>query len=175
MKNMKFILFSLLFFALMPSYSIEASDGENCSFSTYLVGYVDPNKDNHTIFQIINPTSQKLFILLGFFDQEGNPTGCKNADLLPNGMLQMAVSSQGMPDAKPPVAKGNVVKIVSLDRADGKPTRGIVGFQRHYYQTGFALWGTQRIYESNLATIPAVILQENGGAELTKIIGSCNP
>jgi hypothetical protein len=172
MNNMKVIAVILLL-ALVSSYPIEAA--ENGSFGAYLVGYVDSSPDNYTVFQIINPTSRSLSIHLGFFDQQGNPTGCQTSDLPPNGMLQRTASAEGQPDAKPPVAKANVVKIVSLDSAGGKPANGIVGFQRHYYQARFTLWGTQRISESNLAAVPRDILTENNGIELQKIIRSCNP
>jgi len=173
MKKVKIIVVLLLLSALVPPYSIEAS--ENGSFGTYLVGYVDSNPENTTLFQIINPTSQTLTILLGFFDLEGNPIGCQTAVLLPNGMLQAAASSEGRPDYKPPVAKANVVKIVSLESAGGRPAKGIVGFQRHYYQSRFTVWGTQRISESNLAAIPEEILLENDRAELKKILRICYP
>ena len=76
---------------------------------------------------------------------------------------------------KPPVAKANVVKIVSLDSAEGKPANEFVGFQRHYYQARYTLWDTQRISESNLAAVHADILTENNGKELQKIFQNCNP
>lgn len=170
MKNMKVIAVFLLL-ALVSSYPIEAS--ENGSFGAYLVGYVDSNPENTTLFKIINPTSRTLFVLLGYYDLAGNPLGCDRAELSANGMLQRPVSAEGRPDAKPPVAKANVVKIVSLDRAGGRPAQGIVGFQRHFDAARF--WGTQRVSESNLAAIPEEILQENDRAEYRKIMGVCYP
>jgi len=171
MKNMKIVAVLLLLLVLVPSCAIEAA--ENGSFGAYLVGYVDSNPENTTLFQIINPTSRTLSVLLGYFDFAGNPLGCDRVELSANGMLQRPVSAEGRPDAKPPVAKANVVKIVSLDKAGGRPAKGIVGFQRHYDASRF--WGSQRVSESNLAAIPEEILQENDRAEYKKIMGVCYP
>lgn len=173
MKNIKVIAVFLLLLALVPSYSLEAS--ENGSFGTYLVGYVDSDPENTTLFQIINPTSRTLSILLGFFDVAGNPIGCDTTLLPPNGLLEKPVSAEGRPDAKPPVAKASVVKIVSLEPAGGRPAKGIVGFPRHYYPSTSRFWGTPRISESNLAAIPEEILRENDRTEFKKIWRICNP
>jgi len=171
MKKMTFIIVLLLVSALVPSYSIGAS--ENGSFGVYLVGYVDSNPENVTQFQIINPTPRRLTVIVAYFDLAGNPIGCEIADLHPNAMLEKYASSEGRPDFKPPVAKGNVVKIVSVDRERRTPAKGIVGFQRHYYPSRFL--GATRISESNLAAIPEEILLENNSAEIRKIVGTCTP
>jgi len=171
MKKLNFIIVLLLLSALVPSSSPAAS--ENGSFGVYLVGYVDSNPDNVTLFQIINPTWQELTVLLAFFDLQGRAIGCQKADLLPNGMLEMGVSSEGRPDYKPPVAKANVVKIVSVEKPGGKPLQGIVGFQRHYYPSRFL--GATRISESNLPAIPEPVLLDKDRAEFKKILGVCYP
>jgi hypothetical protein len=173
MKHMQIILAAILSTIFMLSHPVVAA--ENGAFGTYLVGFVDLSPDNYTVFQIINPTSRSLHVHFGFFDQRGNPTGCQTSDLPPNGMLQIIASVVGDSTVKPPVAKANVVKIVSLDKPRGTPTNGIVGFQRHYYQAAsFTLWGTRRISESNLAAVSTDILTQSGGAELTAIFQTCN-
>ncbi len=168
MKIVKVVATALLMLALLPTRPLEA-----CSFDAYLVGYVDSNRENTTLFQIINPTSQRLTIVMGFFDLDGNAIGCQKADLLPNGMLEVPVSSEGRPDYKPPVAKANVVKIMSLDPHGGRPAKGIVGFQRHYYPSRF--FGAARISESNLAAVPEQVLLDNDRAEYKKILERCSP
>jgi hypothetical protein len=173
MKRTMVGLFSILLVILLSFNAAAVEECETCSFSSYLVGTVDLQDDSYTTMQIINPTAQVLFLIVGFFKHDGTPTGCRRAELQPNAMYKMLIRAD-TPETKPLTPEGGNVKIVSLDRRSEKPIDGIVGFQRHYFKSG-RWFVSEKISESNLATVPKKVLLDSDAAELRKILRSCQP
>jgi len=167
------LLIVVLFVA--PVNAAEELD-DSGSFSSYLVGKYDLSDSGNTEFVIINPTSQKLVVIARFFDANGSPKTCKNSTLLPNALLAINAGEE-LSTLKPEVPEKGVIKIVSLDRsANGKPLRGIVGFQRQYMRSKsrFSFWGVSNIItESNLASVPTEVLFINDFEELKRIVTNC--
>jgi len=175
MTKTSVFLLSVLLVVFVSSYPAEASD----SFSSYLVGTADLRDSNYTVMQIINPTALKLRLIVGFFSPSGVPQGCRKAQLPPNGMVHLVFRTTDE-DLKPLVGSAAVVKIVSyLDMGESgtriEVAEGIVGFQRHYFQSGTGILRSQKISESNLAAIPQKVLTDHNNDELNKIKGICNP
>lgn len=116
---------------------------EGSLFSSYLVGTFDL-RSGYTVFQIVNPTAKTLEIFMAFFDDNEKPLGCRKEKLSHNDIVEIDVRNLKLP------VKFGVVKIIShIDRI---PCPGIVGFQRHYFRSGFT--------ESNLASIPYCCLYD---------------
>jgi hypothetical protein len=141
MKTRTFIcgLFFILFLSATTIYAQEMG-----LFSSYLVGTYD-TRGGHTLLQIINPTAKGIDVYIAFFDADEKPLMCKKDKLSHNDLLEIDVRTLKL------AAKFGVVKIVSL--RDKKPVPGIVGFQRHFFEK-------MGVTESNLAAVPAKILEE---------------
>jgi hypothetical protein len=121
-------------------------------FGTFLVGTFDM-RSGYTVFQIVNPTASPLELLVAFFDDNENPLGCIREKLSHNDLVEIDVRNLKLR------SKFGVVKIIS--HVDRIPCPGIIGFQRHYFKSGFA--------ESNLVSIPDCFLYD----ELKIIMETC--
>ena len=175
MKKLSVLMFFMLLSGVVLCISDRAYGSENGSFGSYLVGTIDQREGQSTLLQIINPTANKLKIVMGLFSPTGDPIRCQRADLPPNGMYQTIINAETA-ETKPPTGHVGVVKIVSVDPERGeKIVEGITGFQRHYFKSGMAIWGSENSSESNLAAIPAEYLMQGDPPELKKILGSCGP
>ena len=175
MAKLKYVICLLIVVLFIAPVNAAEELDDSGAFSSYLVGKYDLT-DGNTEFVIINPTSRKLAVIARFFDGNGTPKTCKNATLLPNALLAINAGEE-LSSLKPEVPEKGVIKIVSLDSfANGKPLRGIVGFQRQYTRSKskFSFWGVSNIItESNLASVPAEVLFINDSEELKRIVANC--
>ena len=143
------IVASILVPSLLGSVSFASEGG---CFGTFLVGTFDL-RSGYTVLQILNPTARPLELLVAFFDDNEKPLVCIREKLSHNDSVEIDVRNLKLQ------AKFGVVKIIS--HVDRIPCPGIIGFQRHYFRSGFA--------ESNLASIPDCFLYD----ELKIIVEIC--
>ena len=116
--------------------------------SPYLIGTWDNRNGQTTLLHVINPTGQRLTVLVAFFDDNEAPLGCFHTELTPNDVLE--IDTRKTPGQK---ARGwGVVKIVALD-PQGRPQIGLVGNQRRT-----ALKREEIAYEAPLHNIQPDVL-----------------
>lgn len=116
----------VLFVGGTAAYAADVADGG--AFSAYLIGVWEKRNGFGTILSIINPTTEKVNVVIAFYNQQGDFLVCeKIKGLKPNAMFE--VTKINLPHDKQNETHG-AVKIISYDDKN-KPKRGIVGFQRH--------------------------------------------
>ncbi|MEJ5330250.1 MAG: hypothetical protein WHT07_08855 [Desulfobaccales bacterium] len=130
-------------------------------FSAYLVGSFERRFGVGSSFQIINPTTEDLEVVVAFFDDQEKYQTCLKNRLTPNDMWEIVVPVH-VKDLKP---QFGVVKIISY--RDKTPKEGLVGYQRHVLVTPKA---TEVAFsETVLAAVPTGF----AGPELAKLLELC--
>lgn len=127
------------------------------AFSSYLVGTYEIRFGMFTMLQIINPTAlDDLEVIVALFDADENVQICGRYVLSANDMEVINIAK-----VKDEMANVGVIKIFS--HRDGRPARGIVGFQRQ------VLPSHPVFSETVLAAVPTEVAEE----ELPTIMNQC--
>ena len=117
--------------------------------SAYLIGSYDLRLDGRNLVRVLNPTGRELRVVIAVFDPSGQPLGCEQERIAPNGLVERDVSRLG------PDAQLGVVKVLALDPERPEPVHGVAGEQIRISNEGHA--------EAPMHPVPRAILEGDIG------------